>query len=182
MLLGSLSRHNKDLEWRTLKPTRWITALRSWTDRVTALREISVTGIFYLEDSRKIRQGMRAHRSKDAKRRSPHRAGERERERALWVLFICFFFPWACPMQIGFRQERCSTWSPHWVLRPSFDLALFYFRGRFPSLSFRHCHFWTPFPFSNYLTVCYFLPCFHILYDMSFRPLIIFVLMNFVKA
>ena len=33
-----LSRHNKDLEWRTLKPPRRVTALGSWTDRVIALR------------------------------------------------------------------------------------------------------------------------------------------------
>ena len=33
-----LSRHNRDLEWRTLKPPRHVTALRSWIDRVIALR------------------------------------------------------------------------------------------------------------------------------------------------
>ena len=33
-----LSHHNKDLEWRTLKPPRHVTALGSWTDRVIALR------------------------------------------------------------------------------------------------------------------------------------------------
>ena len=38
MFLGSLFRHNKDLEWRTLKPPRRVTALRSWIDRVIALR------------------------------------------------------------------------------------------------------------------------------------------------
>ena len=38
MLLGSLSPHNKNLEWRTLKPSGWVTALGSWTDRVIALR------------------------------------------------------------------------------------------------------------------------------------------------
>ena len=52
-----LSRHNKDLEWRTLKPPRPVTALGSWTDRViplrsqtdhvTALRQISVTAQCY---------------------------------------------------------------------------------------------------------------------------------------
>jgi len=51
-----LSCHNKDLEWRTLKTPWLITALRSWTDRVIALRsrmdcviplgQISVTGLF----------------------------------------------------------------------------------------------------------------------------------------
>ena len=36
--LGSLSRHNKDLEWRTLKPPRRVAALRSWIDCIIALR------------------------------------------------------------------------------------------------------------------------------------------------
>ena len=49
-----LSRHNKDLEWPTLKPPQRVTALGSWTDRVIALRQISVTALFYLENSRKI--------------------------------------------------------------------------------------------------------------------------------
>ena len=133
MLLGSLSRHYKDLEWWTLKPPRQVTALGSWTDRVIALRsrtdhvialrEISVTALLYLEDSRKIHlRGVRACGSKDAKGRTPHRAGERERERMsvgthgrerespLAPIFIWFFSsPWACPMQIGVRLERCST-------------------------------------------------------------------------
>ena len=38
MFLGSLSRHSKDLERRTLKPPQRVTALRSWIDRVIALR------------------------------------------------------------------------------------------------------------------------------------------------
>ena len=57
MFLDSLSRHNKDLEGRTLKPPRRVTALRSWIDRVItprsrmdrviALRQISVTAQCY---------------------------------------------------------------------------------------------------------------------------------------
>ena len=88
--LGSLSRHNKDLERRTL-------ALGSWTNRVIALRQISVTALFYLEDSRRVR----------------------ERERAsVWLLLLYVFSStWACPMQIGLSQECClfclksSLWS-----------------------------------------------------------------------
>ena len=51
-------------------------------DHVIALRQINVTALFYLEDSRKIHlRGVRARRFKDAKRRAPQRAGQRERER-----------------------------------------------------------------------------------------------------
>ena len=56
-----------------------VTALGSWTDHVIALRQISVTALFYLENSRKIHpRGVRACQPKDAKR-SPQGAGERER-------------------------------------------------------------------------------------------------------
>ena len=90
-----------------IKAPRHVTALRSWIDRVIALRsqmdhvialrQISVTALFYLEDSRKIHlRGVRARRSKDAKRRAPQHAGERERA-SLAPLCICFS-PWACPM------------------------------------------------------------------------------------
>ena len=57
MFLDSLSRHNKDLEWRTLKSTWRVRALRSWIDHVialrsrmdhvVALRQISVTAQCY---------------------------------------------------------------------------------------------------------------------------------------
>ena len=43
--------------------------------------QLSVTALFYLEDSRKIHpRGVRASRSKDVKRRVPQHAGEREKE------------------------------------------------------------------------------------------------------
>ena len=52
------------------------------TDHVAAIRQISVMALFYLGDSRKIDlRVVRAHRSKDMKRRAPQRAGARERER-----------------------------------------------------------------------------------------------------
>ena len=82
MFLGSLSRHNKDLEQRTLSP--WsITALGSWTNCVTALKQISVTAPFYLEDSRRERE---REREKSAHTR------ERVREKALWLLLLYVFF------------------------------------------------------------------------------------------
>ena len=138
MFLGSLSLHNTDLEWRTLKPPRHVTALRSWIDRVIALRQISVTALFYLEDSRLIHtRSVRACQPKDSKRREwrstqgrerERDGGERERvharwrereiEKALWLLLLYVFSStWACPMQIGLSQECClfylksSLWS-----------------------------------------------------------------------
>ena len=73
--------------------------------RVTALRGQTVLQLLnqcyssiYLDNSRKIHlRSVRAHRSKDGKRRSPHRAGERgskkRGKRALAPLFICFSVP-----------------------------------------------------------------------------------------
>ena len=110
MLLDSLSRHNKDLEGRTLKPPRRVTALRSWIDRVIALRsrmdhvialrQISVTAqcysSIYLEGGRKIHlRGVRARQSKDTRRRGPQRAGERAGSGSSIHMFIS---PWACPV------------------------------------------------------------------------------------
>ena len=134
MFLGSLSRHNKDLEWRTLKPPQCVTALGSWIDRVIALRsqkdhvialrQISVTALFYLEDSRKIHLwGMRACRSKDTRRRVPQHVGERERELALAPLFICLSLPGPvlCTLDPpGMLFILPEVLTP--VLRPSFVL------------------------------------------------------------
>ena len=76
--------------------------------------------------------------------------GEREKERmhvgekALWLLLLYVFAStWACPVQIGLSQECClfylksSLWSS--------DLPL-------PFLVFWPPPFWTPFPYSTYLT------------------------------
>ena len=134
-----LSRHNKDLEWWTLKPPQRVTALGSWTDRVIALRQISVTALFYLENSRKIHPwGVRACRPKDVKRRAPQHAGERERPLALWPPFICPFLSMGLPYVNWASQECCLSYLRSSLL--SSDLPLFYFRGLFPSLSFSHRH------------------------------------------
>ena len=86
-------------------------ALGSWTNRATALRQISVTALFYLEDSRR-----ESERERERKERT--QAGERVREKALWLLLLyAFSSTWACPMQIGLSQECClfclksSLWS-----------------------------------------------------------------------
>ena len=153
-----LSHYNKDLEWRTLKPPRRVTALRSWLDHVIALRsqkdhvialrQIGVTALFYLEDSRKIHlRGVRAHRSKDTRRRAPQCAGERERELALAPLFICFFLPRGPTLcKLGLVRSAVLPEVFTLVLGPSFDLPLFYFHGLFPSLSFSHRHSGLLFP------------------------------------
>ena len=95
--------------------------------------QLIVIALLYLEDSRKIHLGaVRARQSKDMKRRAPHRAGERES--ALWLLFLCFFFsspgPAQCKLGLGRSAVLPEVLTP--VLGPSFDLPLFYFRGLFP--------------------------------------------------
>ena len=62
--------------------------------------QLSVTALFYLEDSRKIHlRGVRARRSKDTRRRAPQRAGEREL--ALAPLFICLSLPGPALCKLG---------------------------------------------------------------------------------
>ena len=100
MLLRSLSRHNKDLEWWTLKSPQRITALgswtdrvvalRSWTDHVTALREISVTALFYLEDSRKSIFEAWGHIDPKRQKEEHPTARERERERERARMHTCW--------------------------------------------------------------------------------------------
>ena len=147
MFLGSLSRHNKDLEWGTLKPPWCVTALGSWTDcvivfrsqkdHVIALRQISVTALFYVEDSRKIHLwGVRARRSKDTRRRAPQLAGgggERERELALAPLFICFSLPGPVLCKLG--QPGVLFVLPE-VLTPVLGLSFVLFSRNFPFLVF----------------------------------------------
>ena len=104
--------------------------------------QLSVTALFYLEYSKKIHlQGVRARRSKDTRGRAPQHVGERERELALAPLFICVSLPGPVLCKLG------QPGGPHW-LRPSFVLFLW----AFPFLVFKPLPFWTPFPYSTYLT------------------------------
>ena len=155
MFLDSLSRHNKDLEWRTLKPPWRITALRSWIDRVIALRswmdhvialrQISVTALFYLEDSRKIHLwGVRARRSKDTRRRAPQLVGGRERESWLWLFYLYVYLSLGLSC-VNWASQECCLFYLRSSLRFS-DLLLFHFCGLFPSLSCSHRHFGLLFP------------------------------------
>ena len=88
--------------------------------------QLSVTALFYLEDSRKIHLwGMRAHRSKDTRRRVPQHAGERESELALAPLSLCLSLPGPVLCKLGqpgvlFVLPEVLTL----VLGPSFVLFL----------------------------------------------------------
>ena len=114
----------------------------------------SVTAPFYLEDTRRIQDSKRREwrsvwggRKRERERARMH-AGERVREKALWLLLLYVFSStWACPMQIGLSQECClfclfclksSLWSS--------DLPLTF-------LVFQPLPFWTPFPYSTYLII-----------------------------
>ena len=124
MLLGSVSSQQR-FGVMDIKALR--ASLGSWTNRVIALRQISVTALFYLEDSRRIHPGnVSACQPKDAKRewrsvpvcrresesarahtrggvegrreRARELAHGRERERKrLAPPFICFFLPLGLP-------------------------------------------------------------------------------------
>ena len=96
--------------------------------------QLSVTALFYLEDSRKIHlQGMRARRSKDMRRRAPQRTGERERELALAPLFICFSLPGPVLCKLG--QPGVLFVLPE-VLTPVLGPSFVLFSRAFPFLVF----------------------------------------------
>ena len=108
VFLDSLSCHNKDLEWRTLKPPRRVTALRSWIDHVIALRswmehvialrQISVTAQCYSS----ILAGKSTFEEWghiDPKTRGEERPGAGERQWASFGSSIYMFLsPCACPV------------------------------------------------------------------------------------
>ena len=158
MFLGSLSHHNKDLEWRTLKPPRRVTALRSWIDHVIALRsrmdhvialrQISVTAQCYSSilagKSTFEEWGHIDPKTRGEERPSARGAGERERESWLWLLYLYVSLSLGLSYVDWASQEHCLFYLRA-SLRSS-DLPLFYFRGLFPSLSFSHCHFGLLFP------------------------------------
>ena len=125
-----------------------VIALRSRMDHVIALRQISVTALFYLEDSRKIHlRGVRACRSKDTRRRAPQGVGERERAGSGSSICLSLPGPVLCKLgQPGVLFVLPEVFTP--VLGPSFVL----FSRAFPFLVFQPLPFWTPFPYSTYLT------------------------------
>ena len=106
-------------------------ALRSWTNRVIALRQISVTALFYLEDSRRIHpRSVRACQPKHkrmeecggregVRERESARARTRERESSwestlLLLLYVFFPPPGPALCKLGLaRSAVCSAWSLH---------------------------------------------------------------------
>ena len=104
--------------------------------------QLSVTALFYLEDSRKIHLwGVRARRSKDTRRRVPPRAGEREL--ALAPLFICLSFPGPVLCKLG--QPGVVFVLPE-VLTPVLGPSFVSFSWAFPFLACSHRHFGLLFP------------------------------------
>ena len=144
-----LPHHNKNMKWRTLKPLER-PCLSSWAGHVTALRQISVTAQFYLENKGKyiLEAGTRVWWPKKLeKKRERKRASEKERPP---LALIRFFLPLGLPY-VNWASQECSFFylrSSLWFL----DLPSFYFHGLFPSLSFSHHHSGLRFSYSNCLT------------------------------
>ena len=104
--------------------------------------ELSVTALFYLEDSRKIHlRGVRARQSKDMRRRVPQRT--RERELALALLFICLSLPGPVLCKLG--QPGVLFVLPE-VLTPVLGSSFVSFSQAFPFLVCGHSHFGLLFP------------------------------------
>ena len=101
-------------------------------DHVIALKQTSVTALFYLEDSRKIHlQGVRARRSKDTRRRVSQCVGERELDLA--PLFICLSLPGPVLCKLG--QPGVLFVLPE-VLTPVLGPSFVLFSRAFPFLVF----------------------------------------------
>ena len=91
MFLGSLSRHNKDLERRTL-------ALGS------------VIALFYLEDSKRERERRERERDKEKSARTRERESERKRFGSSFYMFFPPPGPALCKLGLA-RSVVCSVCS-----------------------------------------------------------------------
>ena len=100
----------------------------------SAVLQLSVTALFYLEDSRKIHlRGVRARRSKDTGRRARPSVRERERELVLAPLFTCFSLPGPVLCKLG--QPGVLFVLPE-VLTPVLGPSFVLFSRAFPFLVF----------------------------------------------
>ena len=98
--------------------------------------QLRVTALFYLENSRKIHpRGVRACRPKDAKRRAPQRAGERERETPGPLAPFYMSFPLRGPGLCKLGQAGVLFVLPE-VLTPVLGPSFVLFSWAFPSLVF----------------------------------------------
>ena len=150
MFLGSVSPQQR-FEVTDIKALG--AALRSRTDRVVALRQISVTAPCYSSVLFRRQQETPSSRREGVptqRREAAHGGARRGRESASpsAPLFMCFLLPLGLPCadwpQPGVLSVPPEVLTP--VLGHSFDLPLFYFRRLFPSLPFNHHHFGLLFP------------------------------------
>ena len=129
------------------------------------LLQLRVTAQFYLENKGKYILEVWEHGNpKDVKRRVRGRNRERQRKRKskrereppphpgplFPLLYLFFLLPLGLLYVNWASQECCLFYLRSWL--QSLDLPLFYFCGLFPFLVFEPPPFWTPFPYSNYLT------------------------------
>ena len=146
MSLSSLSRHNKDLERRTLKPSArhssrvldkpCCSSQANQCYSCILFRRQQETPSFKCEGmpTQRLQEKRVEERGGGRKRERAHARGrQRERESALAPAFICFFLHlglpcanWAQPGVLFVLPEVFTL-----VLGPSFDLPLFYFCGLF---------------------------------------------------
>ena len=132
MLLG-LSRHNKDLEQRTLKPSARHSSQVSDKPCYSSQTNQCYSSVLFKrqqENPSSKREGMPTQRLKE--KRAGERASvwetDKEREKAPFGSSFYIFFPPSGPALCKLGQPGVLFVLPE-VLRPSFDLPLFYFHG-----------------------------------------------------
>ena len=141
-----LSRHNKDLNRWTLKPSvhhsSWtdrVIALASPTDHVIALRQISVTALCYSsvlfrkeqENTSSRGEGMPTQRHEERERDIKTESvpvGRKDRPGPLAPLFICFFLTSLGLPYVNWASQECCLFYLRSSL-PSSDLPLTYCVG-----------------------------------------------------
>ena len=147
MFLGSLSRHNKDLERRTLKPSACHSSRVLGKPCYSSQTNQCYSSILFRRQQENPSSkcgGMSTQRREEKRVEECASVGKRERASPLAPLFICFPLPLGLPCA-NWASQECCLFSLKSSLQSS-DLPLFYFRRLFPSLSFSHRHFGLLFP------------------------------------
>ena len=124
-------------------------------DHVIALTQISVTAQCYSsilfrrqqENPSSGREGTQIQRHEE--KSAPACRGERESELALAPLSICLYLPGPVPCKLS---QPGMLFVLHEVLTPVLGPSFVLFSWAFPFLVFQPPPFWTPFPYSTYLT------------------------------